>query len=244
MRRFFQPSGVVAALAVCILSGLSASSARAAAIPYTSVVSFANAPLSSPSTPVLLSFYFPGYLIDVESITISGTFGTGVGAWNYYEQFAFSAGSNGPTGSSYYQYSNSNSGILSFTLSLFPAPNGTQSSPNRYIVTKYPSGDPAAFKDYLLTQLASTGGVDFYFQPQPQNIYTSSQSQFQLLSATLTVVGVDPPRTVTPIPSSLLLFVSGLGVLFFPKGDIRRKLCSAGLWRRRRRQDSMRAVVT
>jgi hypothetical protein len=226
--------GALAALAIVCAGGLAPRAASAAPVTFSSTVTIASPPLSSPGNPVQLIFTFPALLINVQSITISGHFGTGSGAWNYYDKFAFSTGPTGPYGPSYYEDTLSNSGVMrSFLISLYPAPTGAQqTTPN--VHTIYPTGGTAVFKDALLTQLASSTTITLYFQPQPSQIYLSP-SQFRVLDATLTAVGDDPPAPSSPttvahapIPAGALLFASGAIIVWWSGRTRRRKDGTAG----------------
>ena len=206
----------LAALAIVFAIGFFPRPAGAAPVTFTSTVTITSPPLSSPGHPVELDFTFPGLLINVQSITISGVFGTGTSGWNFLEKFAFSTGPTGPYGPSYYHNDGSGSGVKqTFLVSLYPAPtNSQQTQPN--VVTQYPSSGTADFKNAMLTQLASNGTLTLYFQPQLQHIY-QSPSQFRLYSATLTAVGDDPPLpevTHMPIPAGGILFASGAFVVW------------------------------
>lgn len=207
--------GAVAALTILCAAGLALRPADAAPVTFTSTVTITSPPLSSPGNPVQLDFTFPGLLINVQSITISGVFGTGSSGWNFLEKFAFSTGPTGPYGPSYYHNDGSGSGVkTTFRISLYPAPTGSQQSqPN--VVTQYPSSGTTAFKDAMLTQLASNGTLTLYFQPQLQHIY-DAPSQFRLYSATLIATGDDPPPVVAhaPIPTGGLLFASGAVIIW------------------------------
>jgi hypothetical protein len=242
MELYIRRYGALAAIAVCVMIGSPIKSVRAAAMSFTSTVTFSSPIASSPSNPIPLSFSFPGSLIDIESIVISGTFSSPNG-WDYNEKFAFSAGPGGPTGASYY-YQRPGVPVpkYSFTLDLFSAP--TFATHDQYVYTVLPSGDPAGFTAYLLSELGTGGSVDFYFLPQNVVVYDWASS-FNLQSVSLTVVGVDPPPPpsvgTAPVPGSGLLFASGAVALWF--GSRRGKPGSGNPWSWRRRRDRMCATA-
>ncbi len=211
MERCFRPFGALATVLAFLLTGVLSGPANAAVMTFTSTRTFSNPPLSDPSSPVALNFSFPGLLINIENITISGTFAASNG-WDYYEKLAFSAGAAGPVGTSYYYwYLGPTEHVYNFTVSLFKPLSLTGD-----VYPAVPSGDPEALKAYLISELGSAGAVSLYFQPQPFQVY-GWDSHFALQSATLTVVGEDPPAPVAnmPIPGGALLLISGIAMLMF-----------------------------
>ena len=176
----------MAAIAVCVLAGLRAAPVRAAVVmDYTSTASLSGPTPSTVSSPLTLTFSFPGQLIDIESIKISGSFMSS-DLWGFREQFSFTSADGSVVGSSYYYVYNGPDQYLNhFTLDLFP---GTTSL-MRDVTTDVTFGDTPAFQNYLISELGSTGSVTIRFQPEPRKI-ADGNSTFALQSASLTVRGV------------------------------------------------------
>lgn len=227
----------MAAIAVCVLAGLRAAPVRAAVVmDYTSTASLSGPTPSTVSSPLTLTFSFPGQLIDIESIKISGSFMSS-DLWGFREQFSFTSADGSVVGSSYYYVYNGPDQYLNhFTLDLFP---GTTSL-MRDVTTDVTFGDTPAFQNYLISSLGSTGSVTIRFQPEPRKI-ADGNSTFALQSASLTVRGVDPPTV--PIPASGLLFASGAVALWLGSRSGRRETDPGSPWLWRRRQDRMRAIA-
>jgi len=231
----------MAAIAVCVLAGLQVGPARAAAVmDYTSAASLSGPTPSTVSSPLTLTFSFPGLLIDIESIRISGSF-VSSDPWGFREQFSFRSADGSVVGSSYYYvYNGPDQYLYNFTLDLFPGPSGS-SSLTRDVTTDTTFGNTPAFQAYLLSELGSTGSASIRFQPEPRKI-APGNSTFAVQSASLTVRGVDPPANV-PIPASGFLFISGAAALWLGSRSGKRKLISGSPWPWRRRQDRMPAIA-
>ena len=211
-------------------------SRAAAVLDYTSVVNFSTSTSSSVSSPVLLNFSFPGSLVDIEKITISGSFFAS-DPWGFREQFAFTSADGSIVGPSYYYvYSGTTKYLYNFTLEIYPGSTNGLTLTND-IFSDLSFGDKAAFQSYLTSELVS-GSVSLLFQPEARKI-AAGNSTFALQSVSLTVRGVDPPMAA-PIPGGGALFLSGIAVLFCANGRTRWKPFEGGLWRVLRRRDRMR----
>ena len=211
MRMGFRRFGRFAAVAVCLVAVVAGRRAHAAVMSFTDTVVFTTPVLATPTAPLQLNFSFPGLLVNVQSIAISGTFAPG-GGWDYFDRFAFSLSATGPTGL-VYEYWGNTPPILSYGVSLYPAPDVTSSSLQTHVAIQVPTGGTDAFKSDILAQLATTGTLNLYFLPQPQQVY-GTPSQFLVQSATALVVGEDPPADA-PIPAGGLLFFSGAALVWF-----------------------------
>ena len=94
----------------------------------------------------------------------------------------------------------------------------------------------------LISELGAGGSVDFYFLPQNIVVF-DWPSSFDLQSVSLTVVGVDPPVSTTPVPGSGLLFASGALALWIGGRARGWKVSSGTPWPWRRRRDRMQLIA-